>query len=111
MSFKDFWKKTEDAIMGKEAPAFPPADLPDRDATNGTFAPGAIKAAHIAPGTILRNIVTHLTCNTDTALPNAKVIGLRDDPDNNHKLFCNACSAQRPRGEFVWAGTDQQVGT
>lgn len=62
----------------------------------------------------VRSTYTHLACGTDTSMGPALAETYARDPSFYTGTFCVRCGKHFPvgeDGEFVWAGTDEKVGT
>lgn len=59
----------------------------------------------------VRQVYTHLTCQTDTHMGLALAETYACDPNFYSGTFCCACRNHFPLTEFVWKGTDEQVGS
>jgi hypothetical protein len=62
----------------------------------------------------VRRTYTHLKCGTDTTMGQTIAETYARQPDFYSGTFCVACRAHYPvgaDGEFVWAGTQEKVGT
>lgn len=58
-----------------------------------------------------RDTYRHLTCNSTTTMGRTLAETYARQPDFYSGTFCCACRAHFPLDQFVWAGTDQQVGS
>lgn len=54
---------------------------------------------------------THKTCGTDTRMDERIAQTYARDPGFYSGTFCVHCRVHRPLSEFVWNGTNIQVGT
>lgn len=59
----------------------------------------------------LRNTYTHTVCRTDTSMSTALAETYARDPGFYSGTFCCTCRAHFPLDQFVWKGTDEQVGS
>ncbi|SRR6266550_2405464 len=59
----------------------------------------------------VRRTYTHATCGTDTTMGEALAETIARCPTFYGGTFCCSCRTHRPLDEFVWKGTDEQVGT
>ncbi len=59
----------------------------------------------------VRRTYTHATCGTDTTMGKALAETYARCPTFYGGTFCCYCQTHRPLDEFVWKGTDEQVGT
>lgn len=59
----------------------------------------------------VRRVYTHTTCGTNTTMGLAIAETLARDPGFYGGTFCVHCREHRPLSEFVWDGTDEQVGS
>lgn len=62
----------------------------------------------------VRHSYTHLACGQTTRMSNAIAETYARDPTFYSGTFCTACQAHFPvgeKGQFVWFGTDEKVGT
>lgn len=62
----------------------------------------------------VRRSYLHLTCGSVTTMGQSLAETYARDPSFYTGTFCVACRAHFPvgeRGEFVWTGTDEKVGT
>jgi hypothetical protein len=59
----------------------------------------------------VRRTYTHLTCHTGTTMGLALAETYARDPEFYTGTFCCQCRAHFPLIEFVWAGTDEKVGS
>jgi hypothetical protein len=59
----------------------------------------------------VRRTYTHLICRTDTTMGLALAETYARDPGFYGGTFCCTCRAHFPLDEFVWAGTDNKVGS
>ncbi len=57
-----------------------------------------------------RETYTHLTCGTDTVMGHKIAETYARDPGFYGGTFCVHCGSHFPLKEFVWKGTDEQVG-
>lgn len=59
----------------------------------------------------LRDTYLHKPCGSTTTMGRKIAETYARDPGFYSGTFCCACRAHFPLPEFVWAGTDEQVGT
>lgn len=59
----------------------------------------------------LRNTYRHLTCGTTTTMAPSIAETYARDPKFYSGTFCCHCRTHRPLTEFVWDGTEEQVGS
>lgn len=59
----------------------------------------------------LRHVYVHKTCGTETRMGNAIAETYARDPFFYSGTFCCECRAHFPLEQFVWKGTDEQVGS
>jgi hypothetical protein len=59
----------------------------------------------------IRRSYTHKTCGTDTTMGLAKAETMARDPHFYSDMFCVHCLSYFPLEEFVWAQTNERVGT
>ncbi len=59
----------------------------------------------------VRRTYTHKTCGCDTTMGEAIAETYARDPGFYSGTFCVACGVHRPLDQFVWKGTDEQVGS
>lgn len=59
----------------------------------------------------VRTAYTHKVCGTDTTMGWAIAETYARDPGFYNGTFCCQCRAHFPLDQFVWMGTDQQVGS
>jgi hypothetical protein len=59
----------------------------------------------------VRTTYTHLVCGTDMTMSLAIAENYARDPGFYSGTFCVICRTHRPLTEFVWKGTDEQVGS
>jgi len=59
----------------------------------------------------VRRTYRHKTCNTTTSMGLALAETYARDPEFYSGTFCVHCATHLPLNEFVWDGTDEQVGT
>jgi len=59
----------------------------------------------------LRDTYTHLNCGTDTTMGRKIAETYARDPGFYNGTFCVHCHTHRPLSEFVWKGTEEQVGS
>jgi len=62
----------------------------------------------------VRRTYTHLKCGTPTTMGQTIAETYARDPFFYNGTFCCACGAHfpvGPKGEFVWTGTNEKVGT
>ena len=75
-----------------------------------------LSAAERAKGFVrpVRRSYVHDTCGATTTMGHALAETYAREPDFYSGTFCATCRAHFPvgaDGEFVWAGTDERVGT
>lgn len=58
-----------------------------------------------------RDSYIHRTCGTVTRMGTALSETYARDPKFYGATYCVGCSMHRPLVEFLWAGTDEQVGS
>jgi len=58
----------------------------------------------------VRRTYLHLICHTTTTMGQAIAETYARDPGFYSGTFCCHCRAHRPLSEFVWEGTQEQVG-
>lgn len=59
----------------------------------------------------VRRSYRHLTCGVVTTMAQTIAETFARDPSFYRGGFCCGCRAHFPNDEFVWAGTDEKVGT
>jgi hypothetical protein len=59
----------------------------------------------------VRTTYRHNTCGSTTTMGTALAETYARDPSFYGATFCVSCSAHFPVGEFVWKGTDEEVGS
>lgn len=59
----------------------------------------------------VRRSYTHKTCGTDTRMGDAIAETYARDPSFYTGTFCVQCRAHFPLDQFVWAGSQEQVGS
>lgn len=59
----------------------------------------------------VRRTYTHKTCGADTTMHQALAETYARDPSFYSGTFCATCGAHFPLDQFVWMGTDEQVGS
>lgn len=59
----------------------------------------------------VRTEYTHLKCGMNTTMSMSIAETYARDPKFYNGTFCTTCSAHYPLDEFVWTGTDTQVGS
>ena len=59
----------------------------------------------------VRTTYTHKACGTDTRMGRAIAETYARDPGFYSGTFCVACGGHFPLDQFVWKGTDEQVGS
>ena len=59
----------------------------------------------------VRAVYTHLTCGTETRMGSAIAETYARDPKFYSGTFCAGCRKHFPLTEFVWKGTNEQVGS
>jgi hypothetical protein len=58
-----------------------------------------------------RDTYTHKVCGTDTTMGRKIAETYARDPGFYNGTFCCACRTHRPLSEFVWKGTEEEVGS
>lgn len=106
----------------------PPVDRSQRTLTDGSpvtpdhreFKPNGQQKGYVvlsaeerAKGFVrpVRRTYTHKTCGTDTTMGRALAETYARDPGFYSGTFCCHCSQHFPLDQFVWKGTDEQVGS
>lgn len=59
----------------------------------------------------VRTTYTHKTCNTSTTMNIALAQTYARQPKFYQGTFCNKCKSHYPVEEFVWQGTEEEVGS
>ena len=59
----------------------------------------------------VRETYLHKICGRTTTMSRELAETYARDPKFYSSTYCVSCSKHRPVHEFVWAGTDEQVGT
>ena len=59
----------------------------------------------------VRRTYKHKTCGTTTTMGQVLAETYARDPSFYSGTFCCRCGVHRPLTEFVWEGTDEQVGS
>ena len=59
----------------------------------------------------VRRSYRHKPCNTTTTMGTALAETYARDPGFYSGTFCCSCAAHFPLDQFVWEGTDEQLGT
>lgn len=59
----------------------------------------------------VRKAYTHLTCGCDTTMSLSLAETYARDPKFYNGTFCAICREHFPLDQFVWTGTDEQVGS
>jgi hypothetical protein len=59
----------------------------------------------------VRQTYTHKVCGTDTTMGLALAETYARDPKFYSGTFCCYCRTHKPLAEFVWKGTDEQLGS
>lgn len=59
----------------------------------------------------VRRSYVHTTCGTETTMSLALAETYARDPKFYGGTFCVLCATHRPLSEFVWSGTQEQVGS
>lgn len=59
----------------------------------------------------VRKTYTHKTCGTDTTMGISIAETYARDPKFYNGTFCCSCKTHLPLDEFVWKGTEEQVGS
>ena len=59
----------------------------------------------------VRNSYVHKTCGVNTIMSNKIAETYARDPTFYSGTFCIACKTHFPLTEFLWDGTDEQVGS
>lgn len=59
----------------------------------------------------LRDTYTHKVCNTDTTMNRVIAETYARDPKFYGGTFCVKCQNHFPLDQFVWKGTEEQVGS
>ena len=59
----------------------------------------------------LRDTYTHKICGTDTKMGRPIAEAYARDPEFYNGTFCVHCRENFPLDQFVWKGTDEQVGS
>lgn len=59
----------------------------------------------------VRQTYTHLQCGADTRMCLAIAETYARDPEFYYGTFCCACGKHLPLDQFVWKGTQEQVGS
>lgn len=59
----------------------------------------------------VRQTYTHKNCGTDTSMGLSIAETYARDPSFYGGTFCCSCREHRPLTEFVWKGTEEQVGS
>lgn len=72
-----------------------------------------LSAAERAKGFVrpVRSMYRHKTCHTTTTMGSSIAETYARDPKFYSGTFCCACAAHFPLDQFVWGGTDEQVGS
>lgn len=60
----------------------------------------------------LRDIYIHLTCGQETKIYSQAIVETyARDPKFYNSTFCCGCGGHHPLNEFIWKGTDEEVGS
>lgn len=115
-----FWKKKEEEVPLVDRSARVMTDGPPEKPDHREIEPSTgmqkgyivLSAEERAKGFVrpVRRTYTHATCGTTTTMGISLAETYARDPKFYSGTFCCTCRAHFPLNEFVWTGTDEQVG-